>query len=199
MPNRYFFRGNIRDEDVRLCLLRIQCRSQPRCPKLSSMAWRCPAEVSGPPCFTFGVIKLLRDTGMLTSIRRIGAVSGGSILAAHLVLNWDRYTGDEAAFESAGKEIIDFCHSDVRGNVARGWILAWLLIIPRLLKRKHWTFTNLLLQTTIRSSSRTLPLATCDRAPVSTARRFFLLHEPEHWFQLLLRAFRFHVARLARR
>ncbi len=94
--------------------------------------------------FHLGVVKLLRDTGLLPSIRRIGAVSGGSILAAHLVLHWDRYIGSEEEFGAAANEIIDFCHSDVRGHVTRGWILAWLLIIPRLLKRKHWTFTNLL-------------------------------------------------------
>ncbi len=94
--------------------------------------------------FHLGVVKLLRDTGLLRSIRRIGSVSGGSILAAHLVLCWDRYTGDEAAFVSAAKEVIEFCRSDVRGNVARSWILAWLLLVPRLLKPRHWTFTKLL-------------------------------------------------------
>lgn len=94
--------------------------------------------------FHLGVIKLLRETGMLQSVHRIGAVSGGSILAAHLVLHWDRYTGDDEAFGAAAKEIIDFCRCDVRGNVTRGWLLAWMLIVPRVLKRRHWTFTNLL-------------------------------------------------------
>ena len=94
--------------------------------------------------FHLGVVKLMRDAGVLHQIHRIGAVSGGSILAAHLVLNWERYTGDDAAFVSAAEEVIEFCRSDVRGNVARGWMLAWLLLLPRLLQRSHWTFTNLL-------------------------------------------------------
>lgn len=94
--------------------------------------------------FHLGVVKLLRDAGILSCIRRVGAVSGGSILAAHLVLHWDRYTGSQEAFAEASGEILDFCRSDVRGNVTRGWLLAWLLLLPRLLKRRHWTFTNLL-------------------------------------------------------
>jgi predicted acylesterase/phospholipase RssA len=94
--------------------------------------------------FHLGVIKLLRDTGMLRNVKRISAVSGGSILAAHLLLNWNRYTGDDAAFNAAAKELIDFVRMDVRGRVVRRWILFWLMVIPRLLKRRHWTFTNML-------------------------------------------------------
>ena len=94
--------------------------------------------------FHLGVVRLLHDTGLLTSVKRIGAVSGGSIFAAHLVLNWNRYTAGQDEFESAAKELIDFVRTDIRGRVVRRWILAWLTILPRLVKRKHWTFTNLL-------------------------------------------------------
>jgi predicted acylesterase/phospholipase RssA len=37
-----------------------------------------------------GLIRYLRDAGVLAHVKDIAAVSGGSILAAHLVLNWDR-------------------------------------------------------------------------------------------------------------
>ena len=81
---------------------------------------------------------------MLTYVHRVAAVSGGSVLAAHLVLNWERYTGDANDFDSASREIITFVKSDVRGRIVRRWILAWLLIVPRLLKGRYWTFSNLL-------------------------------------------------------
>src|SRR5207244_1712284 len=83
--------------------------------------------------------RLLRDAKLLPQVKRIGAVSGGSILAAHLVLNWERYTGDEAAFHSVAQEIIRFVQLDVRGRVVRRWLLAWLpLALPRLFIPKRW-------------------------------------------------------------
>lgn len=47
------------------------------------------------------------------------ALSGGSVLAAHLVLNWDRYTGDDAAFAEAAAEIIRFVQFDVPNRIVR--------------------------------------------------------------------------------
>ncbi len=41
--------------------------------------------------FHLGVVKLLRDARLLTSIERISAVSGGSIMAANLACQWDDY------------------------------------------------------------------------------------------------------------
>ena len=43
--------------------------------------------------YHLGVVRYLRDTGILQEVSDIASVSGGSILAAHLVLNWDKYTG----------------------------------------------------------------------------------------------------------
>jgi predicted acylesterase/phospholipase RssA len=45
--------------------------------------------------YHLGVVRYLRDAGQLQHVTDIAAVSGGSILAAHLVLNWDRYGGDD--------------------------------------------------------------------------------------------------------
>jgi predicted acylesterase/phospholipase RssA len=97
--------------------------------------------------FHLGVIRLLNETGQLSQVKRIGAVSGGSILAAHLVLHWKQYTGHNEDFEKAAQEIIQFVQSDIRGRVIRRWIFAWLcLTLPRLLmpRSRRWTFTNLL-------------------------------------------------------
>ena len=66
-----------------------------------------------------GVIRYLRDVGALEQLCDIAAVSGGSVLAAHLVLNWDRYTGDDAAFAEAAAEIIRFVQFDVRNRIVR--------------------------------------------------------------------------------
>jgi predicted acylesterase/phospholipase RssA len=92
--------------------------------------------------FHLGVVRFLHEAGLLASVKRIGAVSGGSILAAHLGLNWEKYVGKE--FDIAAQEIINFVREDIRGNVIRRWILAWVTLIPRLLKPKRWTFTTLL-------------------------------------------------------
>ena len=69
--------------------------------------------------YHLGVIRYLRDAGALEHVTDIAAVSGGSIVAAHLVLNWDRYTGDEAAFAEAASEIIRFVQFDLRNHIVR--------------------------------------------------------------------------------
>lgn len=69
--------------------------------------------------YHLGVIRYLRDTGTLQEVSDIASVSGGSILAAHLVLNWDKYTGDEEEFAAAASEIINFVQFDVRNHIVR--------------------------------------------------------------------------------
>src|SRR5262249_1457006 len=96
--------------------------------------------------FHLGVVRLLYETKQLSAVKRVGAVSRGSILAAHLVLNWDQYVGSDHQFDSAAQEIIQFVRRDIRGRIVRSWILAWLTLLPRLLmpRARRWTFTNLL-------------------------------------------------------
>ena len=100
--------------------------------------------------FHLGVVRLLNETGQLSQVKRIGAVSGGSILAAHLVLHWEQYTGNKEDFDKASQEIIQFVQKDIRGQVIRRWFFAWLCFaLPRLLMRRprrHWTRTKLLQQ-----------------------------------------------------
>ena len=56
------------------------------------------------------------------------SVSGGSILAAHLVLNWERYAStNEDEFREVAKDLIGFIRQDVRGRLVRRWAVAgWL-------------------------------------------------------------------------
>jgi predicted acylesterase/phospholipase RssA len=96
--------------------------------------------------FHLGVVRLLYETGRLKSVTRVGAVSGGSILAAHVVLRWDRYTATDETFDDATRELLQFIQDDIRGRVVRRWIFAWISVIPRFLlpKSKRWTSCNLL-------------------------------------------------------
>ncbi len=75
--------------------------------------------------FHLGVIAALRDCGALRHVKKISAVSGGSLMAAHLVLNWTEYSSDPADdrdFRRAAKRLIRFVGRDVRGRILRRWI-----------------------------------------------------------------------------
>lgn len=69
--------------------------------------------------YLYDAEKLLPDNKTLSGITHITSVSGGSVIAAHLVLNWERYTGDVEEFEKAASEIISFIKADVRGRILR--------------------------------------------------------------------------------
>src|SRR5688500_2767870 len=84
--------------------------------------------------FHLGVMRFLYDTQLLHQVRLITSVSGGSILSAHLALNWRRYTGTSEDFDTASKELIDFTMADVRGRLQRRWALAWFTLLPRVFR-----------------------------------------------------------------
>lgn len=69
--------------------------------------------------YHLGVVRFLRDAGALQNVTDIASVSGGSILAAHLVLNWERYNGDDANFAAAASEIVKFVQFDLRNHIVR--------------------------------------------------------------------------------
>jgi esterase/lipase superfamily enzyme/predicted acylesterase/phospholipase RssA len=94
--------------------------------------------------FHLGLIRYLYETGLLRHVNRIFSVSGGSILAAHLVQNWHLYTGNEAEFTTCAEELLAFGQLDVRGRVVRRWLLSILLFPLRLLPGKFWKRTLLL-------------------------------------------------------
>ena len=77
--------------------------------------------------FHLGVVRFLRDAGALRDVTDIASVSGGSILAAHLVLNWDQYNGDEQRFAEAAGQIVKFVQLDVRNHIVRRLPLLYVL------------------------------------------------------------------------
>jgi hypothetical protein len=72
---------------------------------------------------------MLHHAKLLSRVSEIVAVSGGSVLATHLELNWKRYTGDDAAFEKAAREVIAFTKLDIRNRIL-GRSIAWFLLRP---------------------------------------------------------------------
>ncbi len=73
--------------------------------------------------FHLGVVRFLRDSDLLKHVSHMTSVSGGSILAAHLVLNWDRYGGTPEEFEQAAQEILRFVDLDIRNRILRRYPL----------------------------------------------------------------------------
>src|SRR6516165_6590354 len=84
--------------------------------------------------FHLGLVRFLRDADLLRQVTHITSVSGGSIVAAHLVLNWARYTGTPQEFEAAAAVVLRFVRFDVRNRILRRFLIglplrtaAWLL------------------------------------------------------------------------
>ncbi len=49
--------------------------------------------------YHLGLVRFLRDAKILPNVTHITSVSGGSIFAAHLALNWGRYNGSDSEFD----------------------------------------------------------------------------------------------------
>src|SRR5215470_3387752 len=81
--------------------------------------------------YHLGLIRFLRDAGLLSQVSHITSVSGGSIIAAHLVLNWDRYNGSASEFDAAAGEFLPFVRMDVRNRIVRRFPLTLPLRWPR--------------------------------------------------------------------
>jgi predicted acylesterase/phospholipase RssA len=93
--------------------------------------------------YHLGLVRFLRDAGILSQVSHITSVSGGSILAAHLVLNWDRYNGSPNEFDAAASELLSFVRLDVRNRIVRRFPLAIPLRLPRwLLGRSNRKLTR---------------------------------------------------------
>lgn len=69
--------------------------------------------------FHLGVTRALAEAGLLGNTSHIVAVSGGSVLGAHLVLNWSKYRGTFEEFEDAAEPLLKFLESDVRNRILR--------------------------------------------------------------------------------
>ena len=81
--------------------------------------------------YHLGLLRFLRDAGILSQVSHITSVSGGSILAAHLVLNWDRYNGSANEFDAAASEFLSIVRLDVRNRIVRRFPLTLFLRWPR--------------------------------------------------------------------
>lgn len=97
--------------------------------------------------YHLGLVRFLRDADLLRQVTHITSVSGGSIMAAHLALNWDRYTGSPEEFDQAASHLLDFVRLDIRNRILRRFPLSLLLRWPRLLlgmSNRQLTRTGLL-------------------------------------------------------
>jgi predicted acylesterase/phospholipase RssA len=81
--------------------------------------------------YHLGLVRFLRDAGLLRQVTHITSVSGGSIIAAHLALNWDLYTGSATEFDQAATKLLAFTRLDVRNRIVRRFPLGLLLRGPR--------------------------------------------------------------------
>lgn len=97
--------------------------------------------------YHLGLLRFLRDAGILRQVTHVASVSGGSIMAAHLALHWDRYNDSTKEFDQAAAQLLDFIRLDVRNRILRRFPLALLLRWPRRLlglSNRQLTRTGLL-------------------------------------------------------
>jgi predicted acylesterase/phospholipase RssA len=70
--------------------------------------------------FHLGVVAAFRQLGRLREISVVSCVSGGSIIGAHLVLHWRRYSSnDNDVFHAVARELVAITTADVRGQILR--------------------------------------------------------------------------------
>src|SRR6478672_2430821 len=81
--------------------------------------------------YHLGLVRFLYDAGILPQVTHITAVSGGSIIAAHLGLNWDRYNGSASEFDAAANELLVLVRLDVRNRILRRYGLGFAVRGPR--------------------------------------------------------------------
>jgi predicted acylesterase/phospholipase RssA len=97
--------------------------------------------------YHLGLVRFLYDAGILPQVSHITAVSGGSIIAAHLGLNWDRYNGSASEFDAAANELLALVRLDVRNRILRRYGLGFAVRGPRRLlglSNRGFTRTGLL-------------------------------------------------------
>lgn len=68
--------------------------------------------------FHLGVIRFLAEQNHLSSISKVYSVSGGSVLAGYLALNWSEFSNPEA-FANVADKVVAYAQSDVRGRMLR--------------------------------------------------------------------------------
>lgn len=81
--------------------------------------------------YHLGLVRFLRDSNLLSNVTHITSVSGGSVVAAHLALNWGRYTGSASEFDAAARELLAFVELDVRNRIIRRLPFCVAMHVPR--------------------------------------------------------------------
>lgn len=76
--------------------------------------------------FHLGVLAYLHSTDRLRDVSAMVAVSGGSILAAHVANEWNRCKGEE--FREVAADLVGFVRSDLRDKVLVRWL--WSRLLP---------------------------------------------------------------------
>lgn len=76
--------------------------------------------------FHLGVIQYLRKANLLKDVKQITSVSGGSVIAAHVAANWDRYSGTDEQFKQVSKELIGFTQLGVREHIVLWLPFLWI-------------------------------------------------------------------------
>ncbi|MBL8228913.1 MAG: patatin-like phospholipase family protein [Bryobacterales bacterium] len=72
--------------------------------------------------FHLGVLQAFREAGKLRQVTHICSVSGGSVLAAHLLLNWEMYAGSPESFDQIARKVRELTSRDLRNRILRRWI-----------------------------------------------------------------------------
>jgi len=67
--------------------------------------------------FHLGTVSLLRQSKLLQNVQAIYSVSGGSILAANLALNWEKYLSTDDEFKKASAPLFDLTKANPRGKL----------------------------------------------------------------------------------
>jgi hypothetical protein len=102
--------------------------------------------------FHLGVIWALRQRGDLKKVKKVYSVSGGSVAAAHLALNWSNYAGtSDADAMTAAKELVHFARRDVWVILRNRIVVAIRVTVEALRVRQrlsprvtqeYWVFTQ---------------------------------------------------------
>ncbi len=85
-----------------------------------------PPAAGTPPSDPSAVNPTAKDlpyTPALIDVTEIYAVSGGSVLAAHMIANWESYVGSDKKFGEVQEEILIFSQRNLRDRILRRWVL----------------------------------------------------------------------------
>lgn len=78
--------------------------------------------------FQLGIVLYLQLRGRLGSVRELVSVSGGSILAGHSLLNWQKLLEGPEDFREVAGSLVRIARSDIRNKIFIPWL--WSRLAP---------------------------------------------------------------------